>query len=387
VILSGGRIVAENGPFDGWLRIADADIAQLGPGEPTQPPVPDEEQIELAGRWIVPGFVDIHVHGGGGASYGSGDAADALRSLEFHRGHGTTTTLASVVTAPLDDMVRATAMLADLADDGLLAGVHLEGPFLSSSRRGAQDPAHLLEPDRAALARLLDAGRGHVRVVTFAPELPGALDLLTGILDSGAVAAVGHTDASYREAMQAFDTGARLATHLFNGMRPLHSREGGAIAAALNHPDVVVEIINDGVHIDPAVVALVARLANERLALVTDAMAAAGAGDGVYPLGRMSVRVEHGVAMLADGSSIAGSTLTMDGALRRAVHDVGLTIQDAVAAVSTTPARVLGLENRIGALAVGKVADLVVLDDDLQVVAVMHRGQWLGEQPTSSKRA
>ena len=376
-ILAGGRLVVADTSFDGWLSITGDTISEVGRGVPSDRN--DAPAHDLTGYWIVPGFVDLHVHGGGGASFGSADPAEAVRVVEFHRRHGTTTTLASLVTGPLADMCAAVTRLAGLAEAGVIAGIHVEGPFLNPVRRGAQDPNHLLGPGLGLLDRLLDAGGGHVRAITIAPELSGGIELIRHAVDRGVIAAVGHTDATYREAMEAFDRGASLATHLFNGMRPFHSREGGAVAAALNHPDVVVEIVNDGVHVSSPVVDIVARLKPGELALVTDAMTAAGAGDGIYPLGGMSVRVEHGIARLLDGSSIAGSTLTMDAALRRAVHDVGMTIEDAVAATSTTPARVLGIAERVGALAAGKRADLVVLDHDLRVVKVMRCGRWLDD--------
>jgi N-acetylglucosamine-6-phosphate deacetylase len=224
-------------------------------------------------------------------------------------------------------------------------------------------------------ARLAAAGRGTVRSVTLAPELPGALDLLRDVLDAGAVAAVGHTDATCDEAAAAVDAGATLTTHLFNGMRPVHHREPGAALAALESA-AACEVINDGVHLHPAVVRLAARTA-ARLVLVTDAMDAAGVGDGDYVLGGQAVRVSGGQARLRGSGSLAGSTLTMDAALRRAVLDVGLSVEAAAAAASTNPATVLGIENRCGAVAAGLDADLVVLDDDFRVLRVMAQGAWV----------
>jgi N-acetylglucosamine-6-phosphate deacetylase len=369
---------------DGWLRVSGASIDAVGEGSPDPPnPAPDGQTWDLPGRWVVPGFVDIHVHGGGGAAYMTTDQDEARRAFAFHRSNGTTTSVASLVTATIDEIAAVAASLADLVTDGVLAGIHLEGPFLSRARCGAHDPRLLRTPDPDALRLMLSAGRGTIRMVTIAPELPGGIDLIKQVADAGVIAAIGHTNATYLEARAALNAGASVATHLFNAMRGVHHREPGPVTAALENDRVAVELINDGVHLDPAVVELAFRVAgSDRVALITDAMSAAGMGDGMYPLGPMQVRVSDGVAKLADGDSIAGSTLTLDAAVRRAVFEIGIPITDAVAAASTTPARLLGLGGRIGALEVGKTADLVVLDDDLQPVAVMAGGEWVdGRSP------
>jgi N-acetylglucosamine-6-phosphate deacetylase len=377
-VLHSARLVLPIGVVDdGWISVADGRIAAIGTGQEGRPSRSDgHEEIDLGGHWVVPGFVDLHVHGGGGRSLTSGDADEAMGALSLHRAHGTTTTLASLLTAPLADIVRGADVLADLADDGHIAGIHLEGPFLSHIRCGAQDPASLLAPSPAALDTLLTAGRGHVRVVTIAPELPGGIDLIRRVVDAGAVAAIGHTDATYDQTMEGLDAGARLATHLFNGMRGVHHREPGPATALLEHPDAVLELIADGVHLHDAITAMVFRhVGAARVAMITDAMAAAGARDGTYPLGPQMVHVQNGVALLQGTRSIAGSTLTLDSALRRVVN-AGVSIVDAVGALSTTPARVLGLSGRVGALIPGLAADLLVLDADLAVEGIMVDGDW-----------
>lgn len=357
---------------EGWLELAGGRIAAAGAGQP--PRAPDHD---LAGRWVVPGFIDVHVHGGGGASFGSEDVEDARRAIAFHRLHGTTTTLASLMTAPPDELERSLAGLADLVEAGELAGVHLEGPFLSAARCGAHDPRLLRAPAPEELSQLLAAGRGSVRMVTLAPELDGGLDAVRRVVGHGAIAAIGHTDASYELTRAAADAGATVATHLFNAMRPLHHRDPGPVPALLEDDRVTVELICDGVHLHPGLVHSVFALAGaDRVALVTDAIAAAGAGDGEYELGGRGVRVENGVARLAGTGTLAGSTLTMDAALRVAVG-AGVPVADAARALSETPARLLGLGERVGALEPGMDADLVVLDDDLHVEAVMARGEWM----------
>jgi N-acetylglucosamine-6-phosphate deacetylase len=309
--------------------------------------------------------------------------------------------LASLVTAPLADLEARAAMLAGLAREGSIAGLHLEGPFLAAARCGAQDPRHMIAPDVAAFDRLLAMAAGWLRVITLAPELPGAADLITSAVQAGVIAAVGHTDATADVTAAAVDAGASHATHLFNGMRPLHHREPGPVGALLDRDEVSCEVIADGVHLHETAIRLVARAAGPaRLVLITDAMAAAGMPDGRYQLGSMRVDVAGGVARLAaeagpDGEAesgtdagsgaeagprvpgaIAGSTATMASVVRRAVA-VGLPVIDVAAAASTNPARVLGLAERTGALCPGLDADLVVCDEAFGLRAVMRRGEWV----------
>ncbi|KWX02988.1 N-acetylglucosamine-6-phosphate deacetylase [Carbonactinospora thermoautotrophica] len=377
-VLRHARLVLPGGVVeDGWLEVRSGRIAAVGAAGDA--PLP-RDALDLRGHWVVPGFVDIHVHGGGGASYTTGDPEEARAAAEFHRGHGTTTTVASLVTATVADLERSVAALTDLVEDGLLAGLHLEGPYLSRARCGAHDPNLLRAPDTGEVARLLDAARGTIRMVTIAPELPGGLDVIRQLADAGVLAAIGHTDATYAQTRAAIEAGATVATHLFNGMRGMHHREPGPVIAAMADAGVTVEVINDGGHLHPAVIGVVFdAVGADRVALITDAVSAAGMPDGVYRLGPVSVRVAGGVVRLVDGGSLAGSTLTMAGAFRRTVREVGVPIEQASRAASLTPARLLGLDGRIGSIEEGKDADLVVLDDDLEVVAVMRRGEWVRE--------
>ncbi|MCF6376593.1 N-acetylglucosamine-6-phosphate deacetylase [Nocardioides KLBMP 9356] len=360
----------------GWLLLDGERIAEVGEGAPPRPP-----DVDLGDATVVPGFVDLHVHGGGGASFdtGTADAADVVAAT--HLAHGTTSMAASLVTDTQDRMVDAVRELALLVRDGRLAGIHLEGPWLSPQRSGAHQPGSLATPDPASVDALLGAGDGAVRMVTLAPELPGGLDAVRRLVDAGVLAAIGHTDATYDEARAALDAGAGLGTHLFNAMRPLHHRDPGPVGALLDSP-VDVELIADGVHLHPAVLRTVFAAKPGRCLLVTDAMAAAGAPDGDYALGQMAVEVREGIARLAsdDGDgAIAGSTLTMDAAVRFAVRTAGLPLADVVHAASTTPARMWGLDgpDGVGAIEPGRRADLVVLDDDLEVVRVMSAGTWV----------
>jgi len=284
--------------------------------------------------------------------------------------------LASLASAPVEELCAQLARLARVIprSDGQLLGVHLEGPFLSERRCGAHDPDHLLLPDLGVFKRLLDAAAGTLRTITIAPELPGATALLDAALAAGVAVAVGHSDANYDVAVAAFDRGASIATHLFNGMRPLHHREPGAALAALD-AGAACEVIVDGHHLHPAMVRLVASAAR-RLVLVTDAMAAAGQPDGRYELGGRQVELRGGEVRQPETGSLAGSTLTMDAALRRCVQEAGLPVETVIAAAATNPAAVLGATSQ-GSLAPGKVADIVHLDDDFRVVQVMRRGVWV----------
>ena len=225
-VLAGGRVVTPAGVLDpGWIQLDGSVIGGVGPGEePGRAGVP---VTDLRGRWVLPGFVDMHVHGGGGASFTEGTAADARRVAEFHRAHGTTTIVASLVTAPVAELEARAAMLAGLAAAGVIAGIHTEGPFLSAARCGAQDPRYMIEPDVTVLERLVAAAAGYLKVMTIAPELPGAAVVIKTAVRAGVIAAVGHTDATSDVTLAAVDAGATHATHLFNGMRPMHHREPG----------------------------------------------------------------------------------------------------------------------------------------------------------------
>ena len=335
-----------------------------------------------SGVLVLPGAVDLHCHGGGGTTFLDLDADAAAAAARHHHRRGTTSLLASLVTLGAADLARGVEVLADLADDGLVDGIHLEGPWLAESRCGAHDPTLLRDPDLAEVDRLLRLGRGHIRQVTLAPERTGGIELVRHLTGAGVHAAVGHSSAAYDIVEAAVRAGADLATHLFNGMDPWHHREPGAVPALLRAAragDVVVELIADGAHLaDDTVTTVVDLVGPEQVAFVSDAMGAAGIGDGGYVLGGLPVVVTDGVARLVtqDGTagSIAGGTShAMDVVLRQSRGGVGL--ERAVQAGCVTPARVLGLADR-GAVRAGARADLVLVDDT-GVQRVMRAGRWL----------
>ncbi|SDM67693.1 N-acetylglucosamine-6-phosphate deacetylase [Streptomyces sp. cf386] len=371
LILSGADVVMPTGTLkEGRLIVDGTRIAATAPE--------NAHRIDLTGHYVVPGFVDIHNHGGGGASFTSGTPDDVVTGIHTHRLHGTTTLVASTVTGDMDFLTQRAGLLSELAEQGDIAGIHFEGPFISPCRKGAHSEELLRDPDPADVRKLIDAARGHATMVTLASELPGGIDSVRLLADHGVIAAIGHTDATYEQTVEAIEAGATVATHLFNAMPPLGHREPGPIAALLEDERVTVELINDGTHLHPASLQLAFHHAGaDRVAFITDAMDAAGFGDGRYMLGPLEVDVADGVARLVEGGSIAGSTLTLDRAFKRAVTIDRLPVEDAVAALSANPAKLLGRYDRIGSLEPGKDADLVVLDSDFELKGVMRRGEWV----------
>jgi N-acetylglucosamine-6-phosphate deacetylase len=328
--------------------------------------------LDGGGQVLAPGLIDIHNHGGAGASYGEdGHAIRAARRL--HRGHGVTRQLLSLVTASPDVLIsQIQVTAAETRRDPTILGIHLEGPFLARQYCGAHDPALLRDPDPQLVEQLLVAANGTLRQVTMAPERDQFTQSARILREAGVVVAVGHTAATFEQAGAAIEVGATLLTHAFNGMPGPHHRAPGPVLAFVEDSGSRLEVINDGIHVRPELIRMLFRLAPGRVALVSDAMAATGGEDGRYRLGGLDVDVAGGVARLTDGHSIAGSTITLDVAIARAVRDVGLTPLAAIEAATAVPAQVLGVEDRFGRLEPGYVADAVLFDGDWQV-----RGVWI----------
>lgn len=388
VTLTGGRVVTPDGVLDADVVVHDGRIAAVAhptprdrPGSVSPDGTESGQRVDLGGRWVLPGFVDVHVHGGGGAQFNTTDPAEVQRVARFHAQHGTTTLLATTVAAPAGELLGAldairTAAAAPDPAAAELAGIHLEGPFLSRRWPGAMNPAHFLDPDPAVLDRLL-AGGG-VRSISLAPELPGALELVRRAAGAGVLVSLAHSDARYADAEAAVAAGARAVTHAFNAMRPLHHRDPGLLGAALDLDELTCEVICDGVHVAPAAVRLLQRLKGPaRTVLVTDAIMATGLPDGEYRLGDRRIAVAGGRATLPGAETIAGATLTMDQALRNAVVFCDVSVADAARMAATTPAELLGIADRKGAIAPGRDADLAILEPDLTLAGVMARGAWV----------
>ena len=369
-LLTAGRVVARDRVLrPGWISVRDGMIAALGQGEPPEPAT-----HAFGDAVLVPGFVDVHCHGGGGATFGA-DLEATQRAVATHHAHGTTTLVASLVSAPVGSLRREVDALAELVSGGDIAGVHLEGPWLAEAYCGAHDPRALIAPtvdDVDALVR-----PGVVRMVTIAPELLGGLDAVRRVVAAGAVAAIGHTASDGTVVSDALRAGATHATHLFNAMPPLHHRQPGAVLALLDS-DATLELIRDGHHLHPDLCQwLDSAVEPERLVAVTDAMAAAGAADGDYTLGSMAVTVAHAVARVAGTGTLAGSTATADMLFRSVAHasSADADLLRAAAQTASNPALALGFRD-VGALEAGRRADVVVLDPaSLEVRAVLRGGE------------
>jgi N-acetylglucosamine-6-phosphate deacetylase len=409
-LLRNARVVTVRGILDpGWVEIADGVIAAVGTGQRSG-------GIDLEGRILTPGFVDAHVHGAAGSTFGV-DGTERSRQVAHHPlHHGTTTLLAGLRAAPPGRLADAVGALRPLIDEDTVAGILIEGPFLSPAHGGAQNRAALQIPTSDAVAAVRAAVPPHAasrdrmpptakpqrpecehgpapapRLITIAPELPGAIDAIRELRAAGWVVAVGHTDANYDEFVAAFDAGATVVTHLFNAMRPIDHRDPGPVIATRDDPRAMGELIADGFHLGDRVINFAFHtLGADRVTLITDAMEATGRGDGRYPRGDRTIVVSGGKATLADSGGLAGSTLTLAAAVRRVVRHAGIALPDAVRAASFNPAKVLHLDSELGSIAAGMRADFNAFTDGLELTATMRGGAWVTGPwmaPTSAERA
>ncbi|GIQ69934.1 N-acetylglucosamine-6-phosphate deacetylase [Xylanibacillus composti] len=345
-----------------------------------------ECRIDLQGRMLIPGFIDLHVHGGGGFDVTSGTAADVAKAARFHASKGTTSWLPTTMTAERAVTEQAVQNIRQAMLSGTggaeIVGIHLEGPFLNPARCGAQPVDRMRMPSQEELDTYLRLSDHQVRLITIAPELPDALAVIRYARSRGITVSIGHSDATYEQVRAAVAAGASHVTHLFNGMRPLHHREPGVAGAALMLDALTVELICDGIHVRPELIDYVFRTKpQEKIVLITDAIEACGCAEGRYQLGGQEVDVRHGEVRLATTQDLAGSMLTMDQALRNAVQFSGLPLASVLPMLTAHPARQIGIADRKGSIAPGKDADLVVLNDKLEVEAVYVRGKQVSASP------
>lgn len=335
-------------------------------------------RIDAAGGWLVPGFIDVHVHGGNGCSFMDTDIRSFETVMRFHARHGTTSLLATTLSSTKQrlDAALETAWRCHQGAQSYsrLLGVHLEGPFLSRKWPGAQNPAYLIPPQSGWIDDWNRRYPGLIRMVSLAPELEGATELIRTLASAGIVPSCAHTDASYEQIRLAMEDGLRHAAHLFNAMTGLHHRQPGTVGAVLTEPALSAEVIADGHHVHPACLKLLADVKRQNnLLLVTDAVPAAGLADGNYRISELDVCVREGVARLAEGGALAGSTLTMISAFRFMVQQVGISVPEASRLASANASRLLGLDDRLGRLLPGYLADVLLLSDQLEI----HR-TWVG---------
>ena len=374
--ITGGRVFCDGVFVEAAVEIADGRIAALAPSQAASAA---EGDIDATGCYVVPGFIDIHFHGCVGADLCDA-TGEALRAIARHEAsRGVTAICPATMTYPeelLTSVARTAAAFEPAADEAALVGINMEGPFISPDKIGAQNPAYVQRADAAMLRRIQKEAGGLVKLVDIAPEEPGALDFAAEVACETRVS-IAHTCADYDTAREAFACGARHMTHLYNAMPGLHHRKPGPIAAAWECSDATVELICDGVHVHPAMARLTfALFGAERICLISDSMRACGLKDGTYDLGGQDVTVRGNVATLADGT-IAGSVTDLAACVKVAVRQMGVPLEDAVLAATLTPARAIGIDDERGSLEVGKIADVVVLDEELDVKHVIVRGRLL----------
>ncbi len=379
-ILNGTVITPSKMIEDGTVIFDDGKITAVGRRAEIKAP-PGARIIDASQKIVTPGFIDLHVHGGKGKSVMDASAEAVNELAKFEASHGTTAFLPTTISASQERLVDAVKALREAMEKGTegaeILGVHLEGPYISTEKCGGQDPDFIRPPSLDEFAEILKASNQNVRIVTLAPEVDGAEKLIEELRNRGIVVSMGHSNATYSEALNAIKHGVTHAAHVFNGMRSFHQREPGVIGAALLHDEVTAELISDGVHVHPAAMKLLIRVkGSNKVVLVTDAIRAAGMPDGEYRLGEQDVIVKNGVCRLVSGE-LAGSTLTMDRALRNMVESVGISLQEAVMMATMNPARVIGMEDRKGGIAPGKDADLVILDERLNVCSTVLKGEVL----------
>lgn len=372
-VFSGGSFVKAD------LLIEDERIAALTPSGTAQEASQPQDAVDATGCYVIPGFVDIHFHGCRGADLCDA-GIDSIREIaHYEASRGVTAICPATMTYPeqrLSSIMETVAAFDPADDEADLVGVNMEGPFISPDKIGAQNPAYVQVPDIQMMRRLQERSGGMVKLVDIAPEQPGALEFTSELAGEVRVS-IAHTCTDYDIAAEAFSRGARHLTHTYNAMPGIHHRKPGPIVAAWECPDATVELICDGIHIHPAVARLTFELfGSDRVCLVSDSMRATGLDDGQYDLGGQQVDVRGNLATLADGT-IAGSVTDLSACFQHAVRDMGIPLADAVRAATSTPARAISVDHERGSLDAGKIADIVILDENLNVKQVILRGKLL----------
>lgn len=363
IIQASGAIIDGSLLGDLWIETSNGVIAAINPGTHSKP---DSSTDGV----LIPGFVDIHCHGGGG-HYFSATAADSISAaIKAHKKTGTTSLVASLVSESIDDLKAQIQRLVPFYTRGEIVGIHLEGPYLSHARCGAHEPSLLIDPTVAQLQELIELGQGAIKMITIAPELHGAQEAITYLASVGVFAAIGHTEGNHHDASTATDNGASIVTHFLNAMNK-ENAEGSIANFVINDPRLAVELIVDGHHLSFEKVQELFALIGDRILLVSDAMAAAGNGDGLYTIGALPVEVKDGVARLSSNQKLAGSTLTISQAFINLINHCGLSLKQAVHATSTRPARAFGLTDR-GEIAIGMRAELLSYNSKNQSITVIN---------------
>jgi N-acetylglucosamine-6-phosphate deacetylase len=376
--LIGGTIIT---PFraikNGTIVFDGTKISEIGRTNDLSLPE-DCEAIDVSGRMICPGFVDLLVHGGGGYGFADDNEESIKKVSEYFLSHGSTTVLASLFAKPTDLLLKDLKRLADYIDnnpDSNIRGIHMEGPYLNKELKGAMNESYLWTPSVESWEKIWEASRGYIKIMTIAPELPGAIEVMRAAARVGVVLSIGHSMASYDEIEIAIDNGAAHVTHIFNAMRPFHHRTPGVILGSLLRNELKIELIADTLHVHPAVMEFLLKLKGASgIVLVSDSIRAGGMHEGEYEFADQKVFMKEKRAFLEDGT-LAGSTLTLNAAIKNMVETANAKITEAVRMASLNGAKVLNSENHIGILAVGKNADVVVLNSDYEVEMTILNGK------------
>jgi len=364
LLVKNGMLVRNDRVKHGNLSIKNGVIEHVRTTAADKLPI-DLTTIDAQGLYVSPGFIDLQVNGGGADNFMEASSEKIRNIISFHTSHGTTALLPTTVTAPVQK-IRETIRKVRETEQQAILGMHIEGPFVSHRRKGAQNPKYILEPSIEKFNELVKGYEGFIKIVTLAPELAGAEELIARIKEIEAIPSLGHSDATYEETIKALDEGVVLFTHVFNSMRGFHHREPGAVGAALESA-AMVELIADGVHVHPTAIRLLLKAKGiDNICLVTDSISAAGLKDGEYSLGGLDVFVKGGEARLTDGT-LAGSTLTMDRAVKNFIEFTDVSLPEAVRTASLNPVRLLGIDERKGSLEEGKDADIVIFDEGFNI--------------------